>query len=123
MNVHELAICQGLIRAVDDLAARNGAGRVRSVQLEIGPLSGVEAPLLERAWSVARLGTIAEEAPLKVTLMPIIVRCAECEHQGEARINRLLCPACGSWRVTILSGGELRLTSIDIDDAAENQLA
>ena len=42
--------------------------RVERVRLRIGPLSGVEPPLLETAYPLAAAGTIAEGAALEVAV-------------------------------------------------------
>lgn len=113
--MHELAVCQGLIGEVARVARENGGGRVSEIHLAIGPLSGVEAVLLERAFTIARAGTCAETAALTVTAMPITVRCRSCGGGGAAAANRLLCPDCGDWRVELASGDELQLTRVVMD--------
>ena len=63
--MHELAICQSLIGAVEKAAAGQGGGEVTAILVAIGPLSNVEPSLLERAFSLAREGTIASQAQLR----------------------------------------------------------
>jgi len=76
--MHELSICQGLMTKVEQVALENGATSVETIFLSVGPLSGVEPPLLKRAFEIARLGTIAESAELEIQTGPIIVECREC---------------------------------------------
>jgi len=114
--MHELAVCQSLLGEVERIAADNGGGRVSRIDLAIGPLSGVETPLLERAFTVARAGTCAEAAELVVTTMPISVRCRSCGSESEALANRLLCGHCGDWQVDLVSGDELQITSLALVD-------
>ena len=47
--MHELSICQALIGQVEKVARENHAQRVVSIVIAVGPLSGVEPGLLERA--------------------------------------------------------------------------
>jgi hydrogenase nickel incorporation protein HypA/HybF len=114
--VHELAVCQGLLRQVERVAAANGAHAVDRIRLKVGGLSGVEPPLLERAFEIARFGTVAQNATLEIEPGPIVVACGECGASGAAAVNRLLCPACGDWRVRVIEGEELVLQSIDISE-------
>ena len=117
--MHELAICQGLLRQVEKVAQANGASRVERIRLKVGPLSGVEPPLLQRAFEIARFGTVAEAAELEVIQSAIVVQCRECGSRGEALSNRLLCAHCGDWRVNVLEGDEMLLQSIDISETPE----
>jgi len=112
--MHELAICQGLIREVARVAAGHGAARVKSVTVTVGPLSGVETAALEAAFPIARAGSVASDAALIVETSEISIRCKQCGSQSAAPINRLVCGACGHSRVQILSGDELLLKSIEL---------
>jgi hydrogenase nickel incorporation protein HypA/HybF len=113
--VHELAVCQGLMRQVEQVAAAHGASAVELVILQIGELSGVEPPLLERAFEIARAGTVAEDAELEIRTGPVVVQCRECGGKSAVPPNRLLCSYCGEWRVRVVEGEELLLLSVELD--------
>lgn len=113
--MHELAICQALIRQVEAVAVQSGATAVQRVVIEVGPLSGVEPPLLARAFTVARAGTCAEHAVLTMEHSPLEIHCRSCGHDGPAQTNRLICEACGDWRVRVVSGEDLMLLSIELE--------
>jgi hydrogenase nickel incorporation protein HypA/HybF len=113
--VHELAVCQGLLREVDRVAAEHGAASVERIVLQVGGLSGVEPPLLQRAFEVARAGTIAALAELEIRAGPVVVECRQCGTRGEVPVNRLLCPACRDWRVRVVEGEELLLLNVEIE--------
>jgi len=112
--MHELAICQGLLQEVGRVAREKGAGTVERIVLQVGGLSGVEPPLLSRAFEIAREGTVAAEAELDIRIGPVVVECRECGGRGAVPVNRLLCPFCGDWRVRVTEGEELLLLSLDI---------
>lgn len=113
--MHELAVAQGLIAQVARVAADHDASRVTVIRLAIGPLSGVEAVLLDRAFSIARIGSVAETARLDIEVPPVRVYCPACGTESGAALNRLICGQCGGWRVTLKSGDELTLVSLDLD--------
>jgi len=113
--MHELSICQGLIRQVQQVAADNNARSVELIRLRIGGLSGVEPPLLERAFEIARAGTIAAEAGLEIEQGPIVVKCQDCGASSTVAVNRLLCQYCGDWRVNVTEGEEMLLLSVEIE--------
>jgi hydrogenase nickel incorporation protein HypA/HybF len=120
--MHELAICQALLDQVEQVVSGHAGSRVVSIEVQVGPLSGVVPELLQQAFSLARAGTAAAAAELHVSLMPIRVRCDQCGGESEASANRLLCGVCGDWRTRVISGDELVLTSLDLEvDADQGQ--
>ena len=113
--MHELAVCQGLMHQVEQVAAAHGATAVEHIVLQIGGLSGVEPPLLERAFAIARAGTVAENAELEIRTGPVVVQCRECGGKSAVPPNRLLCSYCGEWHVRVIEGEELLLLSVELD--------
>jgi hydrogenase nickel incorporation protein HypA/HybF len=114
--MHELAVCQSLLREVDRVARENGSKSVTRMFVAIGPLSGIEAPLLERAFSIARLNTVAESAVLEIEQSEVIVWCDDCSKASTVRANKLLCAKCGTWKVSLKSGDELMLKRVELAD-------
>jgi hydrogenase nickel incorporation protein HypA/HybF len=112
--MHELAVCQGLISQVSRIAAEHDARAVARIVVRIGPLSGVEAPLLQQAYTLARAGTVAEDAELVTEALPVRVRCEQCGAETDATVNRLVCGSCGDWHTRLLSGDEMILASVEL---------
>ena len=112
--MHELAICQALIREVQAVAAANGARSVTDIHVSVGPLSGAEPPLLRNAFPFAAAGTVAGEARLHLHETPIRVCCGGCGATTEAAVNRLVCGACGDWQTSLLGGDELLLSKVSM---------
>ena len=113
--MHELSVCQGLLREVARVAAEHHAERVERIVLQIGELSGVEPQLLERAFAVARAGTLAAGAELEIRSGPVVVVCRECGGRSAVPPNRLVCTYCGDWRVQVVEGEELLLLTVEMD--------
>jgi hydrogenase nickel incorporation protein HypA/HybF len=122
--MHELAVCQALVQQLQSVSAANGGGAVELVRLRIGPLSGVEAPLLRRAFPLAAAGTIADGAELLIELAQVVVQCNECGARTDAAPNRMLCAACNGFKVRMVSGDEMLLESVElaIRDAAPAEI-
>lgn len=115
--MHELAICQALISQVTDVAREQNAATVTDVYVRVGPLSGIESPLMQNAFPIAAAGTVADRATLHLENMGIRVRCDECGAESDAKTNNLVCAACGDWRTTLMSGDELILQRVVMGDA------
>ncbi len=112
--MHELSLCQALLDQVERLAQEHGATRVDRILLKVGPLSGVEASLLQHAYPLAAAGTIAEQAELIIEPSQIRVRCKQCEAETDATPSRLLCGACGGFQTRLISGDELLLANVEL---------
>jgi len=104
-----------MLDQVASIAAERGALGVKCITLRIGPLSGVEPQLLESAFPIARSGTIAEDAILRIETAPLRVRCEQCGAETDARPDRLLCGECGDYHTQLLSGDELLLASVELE--------
>jgi hydrogenase nickel incorporation protein HypA/HybF len=112
--MHELSVCQALVEQLEEIAREHGAAHIDRVVLHIGPLSGIEARLLEQAYPLAAAGTVADSALLVIEPAPVKVRCARCGEETEALPNRLLCGACGDFRTNLVSGDEMILASVEL---------
>ena len=121
-TMHELAVCQSIISQVSQIARHNNAQSVSRIIIEIGPLSGVEAPLLEHAFPIASAGTMAQNAILETHSLPIRIRCNLCNNENEAAMNKLLCSACGAWQTTLISGDEMLLRTIELETKETNHV-
>ncbi|MGB5452512.1 MAG: hydrogenase maturation nickel metallochaperone HypA [Sedimenticolaceae bacterium] len=113
--MHELAVCQGLMNQVEQIARRENAECVTRILLSVGPLSGVEAQLLIDAFSIASAGTVAEGAVLVIEEQAVRVKCLSCGAESDVRPNRLLCGSCGDFRTRLISGDEMMLMSLELE--------
>lgn len=112
--MHELSVCLALMQQVERIAREHEAASVERIVLQVGPLSGVEAPLLERAWPLASTGTLAQQAQLVIQSAPVRVRCTQCDAVSNVVPNRLLCSACGDFRTRLISGDEMLLLNLEL---------
>ena len=113
--MHELSVCQGLMTQLEALVAQHQARAVVRVVLRIGPLSGIELPLLQNAFPIAAAGSAAAGAQLVAEPLPVRVACRACGAESEVPANRLLCGACGDWQTRVISGDEMLLASVELD--------
>jgi hydrogenase nickel incorporation protein HypA/HybF len=117
--MHELSLCQALIATAQEQLAKRPecAGRhLRALKVTVGALSGCEPELLERMFPHAASGTIAENASLQINFQPVEIECRGCGEKREVAANDWLCPHCGSDQVGMLSGNELLLTGLVLED-------
>lgn len=110
--MHELSLCRGLLQQVETLAGEHRAQAVSRITLRIGPLAGVEIPLLQSAFDIAREQTVAATATLEIESAPLRVHCDACEAEYAVDLSDLRCPVCHSAQTRLVSGDELLLVSI-----------
>ena len=124
--MHELSICQGIMSQVNEIAFQNQASAIESITLRIGPLSGVEAPLLKQAFPFVAAQTIAENAELIIEELPVVILCKQCGSKSKTVPNKLICSQCGDYHTQLISGDEMLLASVELtreNPAEKNQLA
>ncbi|HEX9528503.1 MAG TPA: hydrogenase maturation nickel metallochaperone HypA [Streptosporangiaceae bacterium] len=106
--MHELAITEGVIDAV---TGRLPGARITCVRLEIGALSGVVADSVRFCFDLVTEGTDLQGARLEITEPAGRCKCRICGSEFEPDGPILLCP-CGSPDISVLTGQDLKITSV-----------
>jgi hydrogenase nickel incorporation protein HypA/HybF len=109
-TVHELAITESLVDAVTE---RLPGQQVTCVRLELGALSGVVADSLRFCFNLVTEGTSLEGATLEIAQPPAMCHCRICDGDFEPDGPIVMC-RCGSAEVTVLTGQELKITSVQV---------
>ncbi len=111
--MHEMSITQGIIELCLDHA---GGRRVSSLDIEIGELSSVVPEAIEFCFEACSRETLLEGARLNIIRVPGMGRCLDCNLEAPLKELYGSCAECGSNKVTILAGEELRLREIEVDE-------
>jgi len=106
MNVVEIATSQAL---------QSEARKINSISLDIGSLAGVMIESLEFCIAAVCKGTMAEGAELNINQIQARGRCRDCAEKFPAETYLTACPACGSFKIDIFQGQELKITTINVD--------
>lgn len=112
--MHEAALALSLMELVEDVARREGAARVTAIQVELGALSCVEPEAFCHAVEAAALGRLAQGAALTLDRPPGAARCMACGEDVTLVKREAPCPACGSHRLLVTAGEQMRLTAIEV---------
>jgi len=116
--VHEFSIAS----AVVDTAVKHAQGRpVTVVTVRCGRLRQVVPDSLHFAFGIVSKETVCEGATLEFELVPARLRCEACDSEWEIEQPIFRCPTCSTAEVTVLSGEELEVDSIEVaqDEEAE----
>ncbi len=112
--MHELSICH----AISEIAARRADGRrVSRVCIDVGDLRQVVPHTLAYCWPIAVSGTTLEGSLLDINEIPLAVDCAACGHRTVLEHPVFRCARCSGSDVTIATGNELTITSLELQEA------
>lgn len=113
--MHELSLCESLIGVIEDQAEVQDYRRVNRVRLEIGTLACVEPEALRFCFDLVACGTLADGAELQIIEMKPEARCLACG-QAVSVLQRFdACPDCGSHRLQVSGGDQLRIKELEVD--------
>lgn len=113
--MHELSIGMAIV----DAAVRHAGGRrVMAVRVRTGALRQVVPDSLDFCFGIVAAGTACEGALLEQQLVPARLECAGCGHEWELLELSFLCPRCGGQEVSVVSGEELEVESIEVEEEA-----
>lgn len=113
--MHELAVTESILKTALEYAEKENAKAVTDIYLKIGSLSSIVDDSVSFYWDFISKDTICAKAILHFERIPAKFLCLECSNEYSIEIELSACPNCGSFQVTLISGDEFQLTSIDIE--------
>jgi len=109
--MHELSITQSMI----EICEQNAGGKpVLAVIVEIGLLSGVVPEAVEFCFESCSRDTLLDGARLLIEQIPGQGRCNDCNSAFPLETLYDPCNACGSHRIMITAGNELRVKELEV---------
>ncbi len=115
--MHEISLVRTIFRTLEENFSPEELGKVKAIELKIGPLANVEAILLQNAFDA-----VVEEdevrfkgVQLRVHLVPILVQCPDCEQITEIHNYRFVC-TCGKPCGNVVQGNELLIERVEMRD-------
>ena len=113
--MHEMSLCGGILRVIDDEARSRAFRRVTGVRLEVGALACVEPAALRFGFDVMARGTLAEGAQLHIEEVPARAWCGACDRAVEVREHLGACPRCDAPVLSTQGGDALRVTELEVE--------
>ena len=100
--MHELALCDAMLKMVRDISREQALEGVRSITVRVGSLSGVVPRFLTDCWVAVTDGTEYDRA-----------RCLDCGAEFVADVEGLSCPDCGGKKLMPPSGRDMTIQEIE----------
>ena len=114
--MHELSIANAILDAVRvEVEKRHGA-RVTKVGVRVGELAGVDPEALSFGFEVLVKGTDLDPLALEIESRPRRHRCRRCSTTFDVSDGRLACPSCGASDTVFISGDELELAFLEMEE-------
>ena len=114
--MHEMSLAGGILRLVEDAAAREHFRRVARLRLEAGALAGVEVQALRFALEAMTRGTVLDGADIEIDEPAGSAWCMPCGRSVPIRARGEPCPGCGGWQLTPNGGTDLKLRELIVHD-------
>jgi hydrogenase nickel incorporation protein HypA/HybF len=114
--MHEASLAQSIIEIVRRYVPPEDGKAVRNVRVRIGELAGVVAESLEFCYDALAPGHGLALSRLSIERVPATARCARCENVFAIDFTAFRCPSCNGTAVDVLSGRELQVLDIEVED-------
>jgi hydrogenase nickel incorporation protein HypA/HybF len=112
--MHELSITEGILSIALGAA---GGRRIKAINLVIGDLSSFVDDSVQFYFDLLSKDTLAASATLNFVRQPAGATCRDCGAVFGVKAPLIPeCPGCGSVRLAITGGRELRVESIEVED-------
>jgi hydrogenase nickel incorporation protein HypA/HybF len=116
--MHEMGIANSVLEAVRAEARRFPDGRIFKVGLRIGELAGVDPDAVKFCFDAIARGTELEPVTLEIEFSPRTHQCVGCGCSFPAPLEGTICPSCGGTDSRFISGDELELAYLEVEDGA-----
>lgn len=114
--MHEMSLAGGILRVVEDAAARERFRRVQRLTLEAGALAGVEVRALRFALEAIAPGSCLDGAEVVIDEPPGQAWCLRCSEPVEIAARTDPCPRCGGYQLQPTGGTELKVLDLVVLD-------
>jgi hydrogenase nickel incorporation protein HypA/HybF len=116
-SMHELSIATSVIDTLRAEAAKVPGRRILGLKMRIGALTALDEDSFRFGMEALVRDTELEGLKLEVEHCPRRQRCEPCGNEFNVQEYELGCPACGSVVTSTISGDELDISWVEVEDA------
>ena len=113
--MHEMSIAQSIIDIVNDTLAENEKSRLKEVAVDIGEMVAVVPESLQFCYEAIVNETEYHNAVLNINVIPLKIKCNNCNIESKIEKYAFLCPKCESTNINVISGEELNIRYLEVD--------
>ncbi len=113
--MHEMSLCESVLKILTDEAKVQNYTRINRITLEIGDLSTAVPESMEMCFEALKRGTLAENAELEIVRTRGEALCRTCNKVVPVKERFGPCPECGGVDVELRAGDGLRIKELEVD--------
>ena len=113
--MHEMSLAEGILQLIEETTRGENLKRVSAVYLELGQLASVEVEALRFCFDAVVRDSVADGARLEIIDTPGTGWCLDCSQSVPMTDKLSGCPRCGSYRVQVTGGTEMRGKELEIE--------
>jgi Zn finger protein HypA/HybF (possibly regulating hydrogenase expression) len=111
--MHEIGVLYKMIEQVEDVAKKNNVKHIKSIEIELGELSGMLPVFFEQYYPIiAQNREMFKDSNLIIREVPGEGLCLDCSTMFNVMRCEGICPKCKSRNKKILSGRDFVLKNI-----------
>lgn len=114
--MHELSLAQNIIAIVREEMKKHQATVLTSLTLAVGKMSGVVPDSLTFCLELITQGTDLQGVDVLIDVIPLRCACRDCKEEFEISQFTTACPQCESRNITVISGRELSIVELEVED-------
>jgi len=114
--MHELSIAQNILDIIRQSVPPPSHAKIRFVDVKVGVMSGVVAESLSFSFAAIIQDTDLASCAMNILEIPYVIRCHTCAKETSGSAGLALCPECGGLDTEVLSGMELEIQSIHLEE-------
>ncbi len=115
--MHEMGIATEIVRIVTESIPGDLIDpKVARINLKVGKLAAVVPQSLQFCFEIVAKDGPSEGAELNIEEIGVSARCNDCANLWEIKEPAFQCPKCNSGSIEMLSGRELDIDSIELEE-------
>jgi hydrogenase nickel incorporation protein HypA/HybF len=114
--MHELGIAGSILESVEREMRNHAGACLGAIGLRLGPWAGVDPESLRFCFGVLARDTCAAGAQLAIEACPLRWRCRTCQIEFTPTDGLPDCPVCGAHECQLVSGQQLEIAYLDLED-------
>jgi hydrogenase nickel incorporation protein HypA/HybF len=118
--MHEMGIANSVLTAVRTAMRRVPGSYPSKVGLRIGQMAAIDQEALRFCFEAITRDTDLEKLCLEIEFRPLRYQCRSCGHEFAVQDYEIQCPNCRSLETEYLSGDELELAYLEVEEHGTN---
>lgn len=121
--MHEMGIANSILEAVTTEVRHHPGSKASKVGVRIGELAAIDVDSLRFCFYALSRDTDLEGLQLQIEVCPRRHHCDPCGKTFDVHDYDFACPKCGSMQTKYVSGDELELSYLEVEENEPSALA